>query len=152
MHCKAFCKTCPYCNHKNHFESVCNKKKQDYNLKQSTVAVISSNSKSDDRIFCKWTLHPIKSHSHKSASFKFLADSGAEVASLHQSEYDRFFSHVPFTPTMDSFSNFDGSPVKTKPIGIIHPHTTFKPRSAELLFLIHFEFDTFLLTLSYALL
>ncbi len=126
MHCKAFGKTCPYCNHKNHFESVCNKKKQDHNLKQNTVAVISSNSKLDDRIFCKLTLHPIKSQSRKSASFKFLADSGAEVASLHQSEYDRFFSHVPFTPTTDSFSNFDGSAGKTKPIGIIHARTTFK--------------------------
>ncbi|MCP4346888.1 MAG: RNA-directed DNA polymerase, partial [Desulfobacterales bacterium] len=132
QHCKAFGKTCPFCNIKNHFESVCNKKKQGQQLKQDTVVIIGSNRKSDDRIFCKLTLHPIHSRSCKSASFKFLADSGAEAASLHQSEYNRFLSHVPLTPTTDSFSNFDGSPGKTKPIGIINVRATFKRRSAEL--------------------
>ncbi len=118
--CKALGKKCKWCENLNHFESVCNRKKQGLPKKQSTLAVIGSSQRSDSRIFCKLMLHPIQSHSRKSGSFKFLADSGAEAMSLHHSEYNRLLSHVPLHPTTDSFSNFDGSIAKKGPVRIIH--------------------------------
>ncbi|MCP4343295.1 MAG: hypothetical protein GY799_31570, partial [Desulfobulbaceae bacterium] len=128
--CKAFGHTCEHCHHKNHFESVCKKKKQGLPKHQSTVRVVGSSEKSECQIHCKLALRPISGQSRKSHKFEFLVDSGAQATSLHHSEYVKSLSHIPLQPTTDILTNWDGSTGKTKPFGTIHVQASFKSRSA----------------------